>query len=177
MTRYAFRIGVVVTLASGLAACAAQDKSAAAPKSEAYGSAAAAPQQPAPAGYPMSTPPAAPPPPPAPAQPGALPQGAEPGKPTPSRAQALQSAANEVDTSQRELDVAAGDCRNACRALGSMDRATGRLCGLTRGDSETRRCDDAKRRVYSARDRVKATCGQCENGASVDRAAPIPSLR
>ena len=109
--------------------------------------------------------------------PGALPQGVEPGKSTQSRAQALQSAANEVDTSQRELDVAAGDCRNACRALGSMDRATGRLCGLTQGDSETRRCDDAKRRVYSARDRVKATCGQCENGASVDRTAPIPSLR
>jgi hypothetical protein len=90
---------------------------------------------------------------------------------------ALQSAANEVDSSQRELDVAAGDCRNACRALGSMDRAAGRLCELSQGESELRRCDDAKRRVYSARDRVKTTCGGCPNGPSVERTAPIPSLR
>jgi hypothetical protein len=102
--------------------------------------------------------------------------GASAGSPQ-QRAFAVQSAANEVESSQRELDVAAGDCRNACRALGSMDRAAGRLCGLTQGDNETRRCDDAKQRVYSARDRVKATCGQCEGGPSVERAAPIPSVR
>ncbi len=178
MTRFALPIGVLVTLASGLTACAAREKTAGAPRSEADGSAAAAPQQqPMPGGYPgtpTSTTPFAPPP-SAPGQPG-IPQ-TEPGKTTQSRAQALQGAANEIDISQRELDVAAGDCRNACRALGSMDRAAGRLCGLTQGGSETRRCDDAKQRVYSARDRVKATCGQCENGASVDRTAPIPSLR
>jgi hypothetical protein len=185
MTRLVRRAAVLVALASGLGACAAADKSANAPRSEGYAGAAAQPQQPG--AYPSvpTTPPAspAPPPPPAspqpgsaPAQPGSVPQG-EPSKSSQSRDQALQSAANEVDTSQRELDVAAGDCRNACRALGSMDRAAGRLCGLTQGESELRRCDDAKRRVYSARDRVKATCGQCENGASVDRSAPIPSLR
>ena len=180
MMSFALRTGVLVALSAGLAACASQAKSGAEPKSEAaYGASAAAPQQP-PGAYPSvstSTPgtPAVPPPPP-PSQPGtAAPQG-EPSKTTQSRAQALQTAANEVESSLRELDVAAGDCRNACRALGSMDRAAGRLCGLTQAD-ETRRCDDAKQRVYSARDRVKATCGLCENGAAVDRSAPIPSLR
>ena len=148
-----------------LAACAAGSKSApsAAPDSGRVG------------GYPQqqpATPPAPPPPPPS--QPYAQP----PGQDSPqSRAAAAQSAANEIESSSRELDVAAGDCRNACRALGSMDRAAGRLCGLTQGDNEMRRCDDAKRRVYSARDRVKATCGQCEGGPSVERSAPIPSLR
>jgi hypothetical protein len=94
-----------------------------------------------------------------------------------SRATAVLGAANEVEASQRELDGAAGDCRNACRALGSMDRAAGRLCELAQGSDEGRRCDDAKRRVYSARDRVKSTCGACEGGPSVERTAPIPSLR
>ncbi len=171
MTSFVLRIGVLVALATGLAACAARSKSSAEPKSEAaYGSAAYPQQQPAASPSVSTTAPGAPP-----APPPARPQG-EASQTAQSRVQALQSAANEVESSQRELDVAAGDCRNACRALGSMDRAAGRLCGLTQAD-ETRRCDDAKRRVYSARDRVKATCGLCENGAAVDRSAPIPSLR
>jgi len=94
-----------------------------------------------------------------------------------SRSMALQSASNEIESSQRELDVSAGDCRNACRALGSMDRAAGKVCELVQGDGEGRRCDDAKQRVYSARDRVKTTCGGCPGGPSVERTAPIPSLR
>jgi len=90
---------------------------------------------------------------------------------------ALRAASNEVESSQRELDVAGSDCRNACRALGSMDRAAGRLCELSQGADEGNRCNDAKQRVYSARDRVRTNCGSCPNGPSVDRAAPIPSLR
>ena len=90
---------------------------------------------------------------------------------------ALRAASNEVESSQRELDVAGSDCRNACRALGSMDRAAGRLCELSQGADEGNRCNDAKQRVYSARDRVRTHCGSCPNGPSVDRAAPMPSLR
>lgn len=168
-----------IALAALLAACAAASKAQpASPQSEASPGHATPPSSPS---SPYAQAPPAPPPPPAPQpQPGtspmppAQPGGAAPPQP---RALAIQSAANEVETSQRELDVAAGDCRNACRALGSMDRAAGRLCGLTQGDPETRRCDDARQRVYSARDRVKATCGQCEGGPSVERSAPIPSLR
>jgi hypothetical protein len=58
-----------------------------------------------------------------------------------------------------------------------MDRAAGRLCALAEGDGEARRCTEARQRVYSARDRVKTTCGECPGGPSVDRAAPIPSVR
>lgn len=174
MTSFVRHAALLVLLASGLAACAAAKSAPSSPEA-AYAGAA---QQP-PGAYPQaSTTPATPPPAPPPPQPGMAPQPQPSGgTPAQQRALALQSAANEVESSQRELDVAAGDCRNACRALGSMDRAAGRLCGLTQGDPETRRCDDAKQRVYSARDRVKATCGQCEGGPSVDRSAPIPSLR
>jgi hypothetical protein len=92
----------------------------------------------------------------------------------PNRALALAQASNEIETSQRELDVASGDCRNACRALGSMDRAAGRLCSLAQTNEEARRCDEAKLRVYAARDKVRNTCGSCPD-VSVDRNAPIPS--
>jgi hypothetical protein len=88
---------------------------------------------------------------------------------------ALQAASNDVESYSRDI-IAAGDCRNACRALGSMDRAAGRVCALSQGD-EAQRCDDAKRRVYSARDRVKSTCGSCPDGVSVERADPVPSTR
>jgi hypothetical protein len=86
----------------------------------------------------------------------------------------MSQASSEIEASQRELDVAGGDCNNACRALGSMDRAAGRLCGLAQAEEEHRRCGDAKSRVQSARDKVRATCGACPD-VSVDRNAPIPS--
>jgi hypothetical protein len=89
---------------------------------------------------------------------------------------AQRSAESEIEAAQRQLDVAAGDCRNACRALGSMDRAAGKVCELSR-DDDGHRCDDAKGRVYFARDRVKSTCGDCPGGPSVERSAPVPSQR
>lgn len=92
----------------------------------------------------------------------------------PGRAAALSQASAEMETSQRELDVAGGDCQNACRALGSLDRAAGHLCGLARASDEVSRCEDAKARVHRARDKVRSTCGSCPE-VSVDRDAPIPS--
>jgi hypothetical protein len=174
-------------LGSVLGACSAQPKA---------GAPAASPQASSPAGYgqsgyaqpPGGTPssqaqPGTPSPPPPPPEPGAAspaPTPMQPGGGAPggtSRSMALQGATRDLDSSQRELDVAAGDCRNACRALGSMDRAAGKMCELAQGEGEGRRCDDAKTRVYSARDRVKTTCGSCPGGPSVDRTAPIPSVR
>lgn len=181
MSKLAVRIVLGGACSALLMGCAAQ--SAKSPPSSAaseppqaqagYGQPAAYPSTPAqPAPLPEASPPPPPPPPPStPGQPGGAASGAT------SRSMAVQGAANEVDSSQRELDLAAGDCRNACRALGSMDRAAGRLCELSQGSDEGRRCDDAKRRVYSARDRVKTTCGTCPNGPSVERRDPIPSLR
>lgn len=97
------------------------------------------------------------------------------GAPSGSRAAALAQASGEIESAQRELDVAAGDCRNACRALRSMDRATGHLCALAASGDETRRCADAKTRLVTARDKVRSTCGTCPDGPSLDRNAPIPS--
>ena len=109
----------------------------------------------------------------APAQPSTVP-GHGSFAPPPTRSAALRQASSDIDASQRELDVAGGDCRNACRALGSMDRAAGRLCGLAQSSDEQRRCEDAKVRVYSARDKGRNTCGTCPD-VSVERSAPVPS--
>lgn len=171
---------VVMVLALG--ACAAQRKSGGPP--QAASSPASQPVSQQPGGYAASSAPQQPgayaPPPPAPGpEPGSslkTPAGGSSGT-AQQRSVAFQSAASEVDSSQRELDIAAGDCRNACRALGSMDRAAGKVCELAQGDGEGRRCDDAKTRVYSARARVKNTCGGCPGGPSVERADPIPSTR
>lgn len=103
--------------------------------------------------------------PPPPALPG------QPAKPS------LQASSADLDKAARELDVAAGDCTTACRALASMDRAAGRICNLSSGsDEDGKRCTDAKERVYSARDKVKSTCNVCSD-TSVERRDPIPSGR
>ncbi|MBX3189379.1 MAG: hypothetical protein KF819_20315 [Labilithrix sp.] len=170
MTSLATRALVVVVAGSLAAACAAGGSKAAPPASSPAAAAEAAP-----AGYPPQSPAqpgyAQPPPaPPAPEFPGQL------GGAAGSRSVALRGAASELESSQRELDVAAGDCRNACRALGSMDRAAGRLCELAQSSDEQRTCTEAKGRVYSARDKVKSTCRSCPGGPSVESTAPIPSI-
>lgn len=82
-------------------------------------------------------------------------------------------ARTELDRAERELAGAAGDCAAACRALASMERATGHLCELT--SSADTSCDDARSKVRTARDRVRSTCGTCPGGPSLERSAPIPS--
>ncbi len=89
---------------------------------------------------------------------------------------ALRARAGEVDRFEAELVQAGSDCREACRALGSMDRACGGLCSLSRGTSEAPLCSTATKRLLHARDTVKRACGACPNGASVERFAPIPSV-
>jgi hypothetical protein len=108
---------------------------------------------------------------PAPVAPGATSGAAS------RREAAIQQARGEIDRAVRELDVSAGDCRAACRALASMDRAAGHLCSLTTQEQTERdgRCDDAKRSVFRAREKVKTTCGSCPGGPSVDKNAPVPS--
>lgn len=161
-------IGPWSCLVVGLAGCASADsrRPAAAPTVGPAPGAASA-EASAPKGRPR---PQAPPP----AADAPLPSGAPPS--TFARADdALRMATREIDAAQRELDVAAGDCRGACRALASMDRAAGRLCRLAPDEPEPSRCSEAKQRVYSARDRVRATCGHCEGGPSLEHGAPIPS--
>ena len=115
-----------------------------------------------------------------PGQPGGYPQTPQVAEPpptggAPTREATLGKARSDLDVAQRELDVAAGDCVAACRALGSMDRATGHLCGLAQDHDERSRCEDAKTKVRGARDKVRNTCGACPGGVTVDRNAPVPS--
>jgi len=58
-----------------------------------------------------------------------------------------------------------------------MERAAGHLCDLASTPQDRALCDDAKQKVLSARERVRSTCGGCPGGPSVDRDAPIPSVR
>ena len=127
-------------------------------------------------------PPQAPPPADAPAKgfPAAPPEGAPgtSGDPTggaDARQIDLKKASSDVESSRRELDESGTDCKGACRALASMDRAAGRLCKMSQTTDERARCDDARGKVYGARDKVRAICGSCPGGPSVERSAPIPS--
>ena len=162
------RVALALTLASTVVACAA---SAPAPKSPE----AAAPTSPAMAGasqqpggypqqaqpYPNGSSPAPAPPPPTTSLPS------QPGMPdTP----ALQ-ASRDFDQAERELAVVTSDCTNACRALGSMDRAAGNICKLS---ADKLRCDDATAKVRGARDKVRQSCGDCKE-TSTNRNDPVPS--
>ena len=163
------RLPVLFVVTLLVASCAAQQKTATPPAPE-PAPATAAPAQ-------FAAPPPPPASPPASAADASTTAPSAPGggsAPAPNRGVAMAQATNDVDSAQRELDVAGGDCRNACRALGSMDRAAGRLCSLAQSPEESRRCDSAKGRVYTARDKVRNTCGSCPD-TSVDRQAPIPS--
>lgn len=96
--------------------------------------------------------------------------------PGPDGNAAIRARAGEVDRFEAELLQAGSDCREACRALGSMDRACGGLCSLSRGTSEAPLCSTATKRLLAARDNVKRACGACPNGPSVERFAPVPSV-
>jgi hypothetical protein len=180
------RLLVVCVVLLPITACAARKSDAPATQSPASSQDASPATGGVPA-YAQQPGPYAPPPPPG-APPGDEPKP-EP-RPTPAtpattpggRAVALDKAASDIETAQRELDVAGSSCQNACRALGSMDRAAGHLCQLTREDSSQAggrdRCDDAKRRLYNARDKVRGSCGTCpDNQPATDRNAPVPSIR
>jgi type IV secretory pathway VirB10-like protein len=168
-----------------VAGCAVAPKS---PSSE-----PAAPASAATAGGPPSTPAAAPqaapvttPAPREPAAEPALPAEADsatasvrksdkaPSKDAPAASRSTAEVRGDLERAQRELDIAGSDCRTACRALGSMDRAAGRLCTLARSSDERDRCSDASAKVKTARDKVKRTCTSCPD-VSVERDAAIPS--
>jgi hypothetical protein len=87
------------------------------------------------------------------------------------------SKAGMGDLERAEREIASGDCGTACRALGSMERAVAFLCMQTQSDGDTNRCSDAKSRLVTSRKRVRAACGSCAGGPSVDPDAPVPSTR
>ncbi len=70
----------------------------------------------------------------------------------PGRAEAPATAPR----SAAEAELTSDPCLSACRALASMTRATTHLCDLT-GDAD-QRCDNARTRLRSARERVEGSC-------------------
>lgn len=95
---------------------------------------------------------------------------------TSDRKVALAQADRDFRGGERDLETTSGDCAIACRALGSMDRAAGRLCTMAQSGDEHTKCGDAKTRLYSARAKVKRACGKCDD-VSVESTAPVPSTR
>jgi hypothetical protein len=87
------------------------------------------------------------------------------------------AAGRELAVAVQQLQASAGDCTTACRALGSMERATAHLCALASSGDDQGTCQDARSKVLSGRDRVRTSCGECPGGPSLDRNAPIPSSR
>jgi hypothetical protein len=80
----------------------------------------------------------------------------------------------DVVRAEQDLEASIGSCVAACRALGSMDSAAGRLCRLAATNEEQRECAESKSKVIASRARVAASCGSCP-GTSVDPNAPVPS--
>ncbi len=76
-----------------------------------------------------------------------------------------RAARADLDRAERELEASTGDCAAACRALDSMERATRHLCDLVASSpDDAPRCDDAQRKIRTAREHVRATCGVCPRG-------------
>ena len=106
---------------------------------------------------------------------GAPPAAADAAESHGSRQAALRAARAELAVAERDLESGQAECAAACRALGSMERATGHLCDLATDTDDRRRCEEAKTRVLRARHRVRTACGTCPDGPILDPSAPIPS--
>jgi hypothetical protein len=84
-----------------------------------------------------------------------------PAEPTLGSAADAQVA---LDRGEQELASAlssGGDCRTACKAMGSMQRARDRICELNGADDPGRRCATARQRVDEAADRLRRGACTC----------------
>jgi hypothetical protein len=72
------------------------------------------------------------------------------------------AAQRAFDTASAAIEAAGGSCETMCKALASMQRAADRLCEIAASDvGESKRCEDARARVESARKKVTTQCGGC----------------
>jgi hypothetical protein len=86
-----------------------------------------------------------------------------------SREEQRVRARDALFRAQEELSLATSrDCATACRALGSMERATARICDLADSPDDRRVCDDAKKKLADARQRVRSSCATCADGTKLD---------
>ena len=96
----------------------------------------------------------------APQQPSVSPGGQQqPGDVAPAMVETNRARA-ELKQAEAELEAAQGNCASACKALASMERATDHLCGVVTPE-EQRVCEDARKKLASSRERVRAECGEC----------------
>lgn len=100
---------------------------------------------------------------------------AEPPSSSQATSQERRAARADFDRARGDLEAAVNDCALACKALASMERAVVRLCSLAELPDDRRRCEDVKKRLLDARDRVRTACGGCPGGPSVRRGDPIPT--
>ena len=126
------RLFLALSYGALVAGCAAAPKSAAGPSLPAS-EAAPAPAQ---AGYPGTPPTAA--------------DGA---------AVQLDLGGLEGQFAQTLADTDRLDCPNACRALGSLERSAGSICGIVGARSGT--CQDVQKKRDEAKSRVRERCGAC----------------
>jgi hypothetical protein len=82
----------------------------------------------------------------------------------------VSSAAADLDTAEKELDLALADkdaagqplatgtdrCTVVCKALASMRRSADQICGI-----DASRCEGARARVTKAEQRAKDACPAC----------------
>jgi hypothetical protein len=112
--------------------------------------------------------PGQPAPPPPPTQPG----GREYAQP-PQSSQMPSDPWLEFQSAQIQMNASTSDCAVACKALASIDRATGHVCAMTAASDH---CTTARETLKSARRKVRAECTVCPQGPSVDPDGPIPSV-
>ena len=100
--------------------------------------------------------------------PASAPVSPEPGTSGPPSAkgaaaeESVVAAQSRFDDASKAFVSAGSDCASMCKALGSMSRATDRLCALTdTAPKERSRCVAAKTKLEKAEQKVKSTCGAC----------------
>lgn len=99
-----------------------------------------------------------------PTRPSQAPRFAEPppaapvGPATGNAEPAITRALGDLDRAENELGAAGSDCSLACKALGSMQRASERICSLEPDTGPMSRCRRARERVAGAQSRVRSGC-------------------
>ncbi len=93
--------------------------------------------------------------------------GGSPGSTSVDDAGAVNVDALLAQLTRDVESLSVADCALSCKALASMERARDRICELSPGA----RCDEARTKVASARDRVSAACPTC---TTHERPEPAP---
>jgi hypothetical protein len=107
---------------------------------------------------------AAPPPPVATAAPAPGAAEAAPATADAEQHKASKDGASvQLGEARHELSVALGqaDCKAACRALASMEKATRQGCEPASSADERDQCQSAEKDLGAAKGRVRAACGAC----------------